>query len=80
MIRSLLDRLGVGVLAAVGVTLLAISVAGVAGLADRIDAASTPAPGVRPVDVTRDCPREHWRDARPRPDRRRPVDAPSTEL
>jgi hypothetical protein len=80
MIRSLLDRLGVGVLAAVGVTLLAISVAGVAGLAGRIDAASTPAPGVRPVDVTRDCPWERWRDARPRPDRPPTVDAPSTEL
>ena len=79
MIRSLLDRLGVGVLAAVGVTLLAISVAGVSGLADRIDAASSPPPGVRPVDVTRDCPRERWRETRPRPDRR-PVDAPSTEL
>jgi hypothetical protein len=80
MIRSLLDRLGVGVLAAVGVTLLAISVAGVAGLADRIDAASTPAPGVRPVDVTRECPWEHRHRALPRPDRRPLVDAPSTEL
>ena len=56
MIRSLLDRFGVGLLAAVGVTLLAISVAGVSGLAERIDAASTPAAPVRSLDVSTTAP------------------------
>jgi hypothetical protein len=80
MIRSLLDRFGVGVLAATGLTLLAISVAGVAGLADRIDAASRPAAPVPSIDVSRDCPRDAHRDGSPRRDRRAPLDAPSTEL
>ena len=79
MIRSVLDRLGVGVLAAVGITLLAISVAGVAGLADRIDAASTPPPAPS-LDVKRDCPWERGRDTGPRRDLRGPVDPAATEL
>ena len=80
MIRSLLDRLGVGVLAAVGVTLLALSVAGVAGLADRIDAASTPAAPVRSLDVSHDCPWKGKHHTGPRRFRPAPQTAPSTEL
>jgi hypothetical protein len=80
MIRSVLDRLGVGMLATVGVTLLAISVAGVSGLAERIDAASTPSPPAPAIDVSRDCPRDGHRDTWPRRGRRAPVDPASTEL
>jgi hypothetical protein len=80
MIRSLLDRFGIGLLAATGLALLAISVTGVAGLAGRIDAASSPATPVPSLDVSRDCPRDGHRDGAPRRDRRAPLDTPSTEL
>jgi len=66
MIRALLDRLGVGALAATGATLVALAVGGIAGLHDRIDAAARPVSSPRaPWDGTaagaarhRDCPRE----------------------
>jgi hypothetical protein len=74
MIRSLLDRLGVGVLAATGLTLLAVSVAGVSGLAGRIEAAAGPASSPAPALDVRDCPRDGHRDRFDR--RERP--APST--
>ena len=77
MIRSLLDRLGVGVLAATGLTLLAISVTGVAGLGGRIEAAATPAASPTPSIDVRDCPRDRHRDGL---DRRKPPAPPSTEL
>ena len=76
MIRSLLDRLGVGVLAATGLTLLAISVAGVSGLGGRIDAAPRPASSPAPALEVRDCPRDRLHRDR----HQTPAPPPSTEL
>jgi hypothetical protein len=62
MIRKLMDRLGAGAVAATGLTLLALSLAGMAGLDQRIEAAARPsAPAVfEDVGVDRrDCPRKH---------------------
>ena len=79
MIRKLMDRLGAGAVAATGLALLTLSLAGMAGLDQRIDAAARPAaPAVYEEDVEvdrrRDCPRH--RDA-PSP---APTSAPATEL
>ena len=77
MIRKLMDRLGAGAVAATGLALLALSLAGVAGLDQRIDAAARPAAPVVYEDVEvdrRNCPRHH--DA-PSP---APTSGPATEL
>jgi hypothetical protein len=63
MLRTLLQRFGVGVLAATGLSLLALSVAGVAGLQDRLDAATRPTPAPAPTAPVRDCPHEHPQEA-----------------
>jgi hypothetical protein len=77
MIRKLMDRLGAGAVAATGLILLALALAGMAGLEQRIDAAARPAaPAVYDeVEVDRrDCPRH---DDAPSP---APTTAPATEL
>ncbi len=77
MIRKLMDRLGAGAVAATGLILLALALAGMAGLEERIDAAARPA-AAAVYDVVevdrRDCPR---RDDAPSP---APTTAPATEL
>jgi hypothetical protein len=60
MLRALLPRFGVGLLAATGLCLLALAVAGVAGLQDRLDAAARPAPSSAPGGPV-DCPHDHPR-------------------
>lgn len=77
MIRKLMDRLGAGAVAATGLALLALSLAGMAGLDQRIDAAARPAAPVVYEDLEvdrRNCPRHH--DA-PSP---APTSGPATEL
>jgi hypothetical protein len=77
MIRKLMDRLGAGAVAATGLTLLALALAGMAGLDQRLDAAARPsAPAVfEDVEVDRrDCPH---RDDAPSS---APTAAPATEL
>jgi hypothetical protein len=77
MIRKLMDRLGAGAVAATGLTLLALSLVGMAGLERRIDAAARPAaPAVfEEVEVhRRDCPRHDDAPSSP------PTSAPATEL
>ena len=77
MIRKLMDRLGAGAVAATGLTLLAVSLAGMAGLEQRIDAAARPSAPVVLDDVQverRDCPH---RDGAPSS---APTTAPGTEL
>ena len=65
MIRTLLQRYGVGALAATGLCLIALAAAGVAGLQARLDAATRPVPSSAPVgDPRHDCPRD--RERRPR--------------
>jgi hypothetical protein len=62
MIRTLLQRYGVGVLAATGLCLIALAVAGVAGLQSRLDAATPPAPSSAPAgERVHDCPRDRQR-------------------
>jgi hypothetical protein len=62
MIRTLLQRYGVGVLAATGLCLIALAVAGVAGLQGRLDAATRHAPSSAPVSSPgHDCPRDRER-------------------
>jgi hypothetical protein len=81
MIRSVFDRFGVGMLAAVGLTLLALSVVGVAGLADRIDAATPPVTPVRSLDVRHDCHGDGTHPQRRRQNRREaPAGAPAREV
>ena len=78
MIRKLMDRLGAGAVAATGLALLTLSLAGMAGLDQRIDAAARPAaPAVYEEDVEvdrRDCPRKHDAPSSA------PTAAPATEL
>jgi hypothetical protein len=65
MIRTLLQRYGVGALAATGLCLIALAVAGVAGLQGRLDAATPPVPSSAPAsDRDHDCPRDRERPPR----------------
>ena len=78
MIRKLMDRFGVGAVAATGLALLALSLAGMAGLDRRIDAAARPAAPVVYEDVEldrRDCPRHPDAPSPPAP-----TSGPATEL
>jgi hypothetical protein len=62
MIRTLLQRYGIGVAAATGLCLIALAVAGVAGLQSRLDAATPPAPSSTPAEgPAHDCPRDRDR-------------------
>jgi len=62
MIRTLLERYGVGVIAATGLCLIALAVAGVAGLQSRLDAATRTAPSSAPAEGPgHDCPRDRDR-------------------
>jgi hypothetical protein len=75
MIRKLMGRLGAGAVAATGLALLALSLAGMAGLQQRLDAAARPSVPQTVENVAvdrRDCPRDRDRE----PERA----APATEL
>ncbi len=77
MIRTLMDRLGAGAVAATGLTLLVLSLAGMAGLDQRIDAAARQTAPAASEDLAvdrRDCPADE------NPPSTEPTAAPATEL